>query len=91
VFLIFGLARGSIPLAPMQVNLRITVTARQEQSIPGKRQRCVIQAPQVNDKVCALLLVLHTREKHIGSGQSECGIRDKQIEFLKGPAATSVL
>jgi hypothetical protein len=43
-------------------------------SIPGKRQRCVTQGPQINDKVCALHFVLHTREKHICSRQSECGI-----------------
>jgi len=74
IVLTFGSAQGSIPLAPLQVNLQITVPARQEQSIPGKRQRCVTQGPQVSDEVCALLLVLQTREKHICSGQSECGI-----------------
>ena len=51
----------------------ITVPARQEQSV-GKRQRCVTQGPQVSDDVCSLLLVLQTRENHICSRQSECGV-----------------
>jgi len=43
-------------------------------SLLRKRQRCFAQGPQVRDKVCSLLLVLQTREKHICSRQGERGI-----------------
>jgi len=70
---------------------RCFAPARQEQSVVGKRQRCVTQGPQVSDEVRSLLFVVQARESHICSRQRECRVCDKKVEFLKGPIATSAL